>query len=88
MADILGLIYDVVQQSMPILYASLSGIQITSRPKYKVMLQEQLMVYLSELYYTHSIALLQDRFCQPHKLINAHIKSLTNMASPTNSLST
>lgn len=41
---------------------------------------------LSELNYTHSIALLQDRFGQPHNLVNAHMKALLNMASPTNSL--
>ena len=41
---------------------------------------------LSDLNYTHSVALLQDRFGQPHKLVNAHMKALLNLASPTNSL--
>ena len=41
---------------------------------------------LSELNYRHSISLLQDRFGQAHKLIDAHMKSLMSMASPTNSL--
>lgn len=40
----------------------------------------------SELNHTHSIALLQSHFGQPHKLINAHMKASLNMASPTNSL--
>ncbi|XP_065887247.1 uncharacterized protein [Dysidea avara] len=40
---------------------------------------------LSELNYRHSISLLQDRFGQTHKLIDAHMKSLMSMAS-TNSL--
>ena len=31
---------------------------------------------LSELNYTHSIALLQSRFGQPHKLVNVHMKAL------------
>ena len=41
---------------------------------------------LSELNYTHSIALLQSRFGQPHKLVNAHMKALLDMPSPTNNL--
>ena len=41
---------------------------------------------LSEMNYTHSIALLQNRFGQPHNLVNAHMKALLNMASPTNNL--
>ena len=41
---------------------------------------------LSESNYIHSIALLQNRFGQPHKLVNAHMKALLNMASPTNNL--
>jgi len=41
---------------------------------------------LSELNYTHSIALLQSHFGQPHNLVNAHMKALLNMASPTNNL--
>ena len=41
---------------------------------------------LSESNYIHSIALLQNRFGQPHKLVNAHKKALLNMASPTNNL--
>ena len=41
---------------------------------------------LSELNYTHSIAFLQSRFGQPHKLVNAHMKALLDMPSPTNNL--
>ena len=37
--------------------------------------------------YQHSIELLQDRFGQPQKLIDAHMKAFMYMASPTNSLS-
>ena len=36
--------------------------------------------------YTHSIALLEERYAQPHKLVNAHMKALLEMPSPTNSL--
>ena len=43
---------------------------------------------LSELNYTHSIALLQSHFGQPHKLVNAHMKALLDMPSPTNNLAT
>ena len=41
---------------------------------------------LSDLNYMHSIALLQDRFGQLYKLVNAHMKALLNLASTTNSL--
>ena len=41
---------------------------------------------LTDLNYTHSITLLEDRFGQRHKLVNAHIKALLNVASPTHSL--
>ena len=37
--------------------------------------------------YQPTIELLQDRFGQPHKLIDAHMKAFMYMASPTNSLS-
>ena len=43
-------------------------------------------VPLSERKYIHAISLLQDWFGQSLKLINAHMTSLTTMASPTNSL--
>ena len=42
---------------------------------------------LSDHNYLQSIELLQNRFGQPHKLINAHMQALMNMASPTSSLS-
>ena len=41
---------------------------------------------LTESNYTHSIVLLEDRFDQKHKLVNAHMKALLNVASPTYSL--
>ena len=41
---------------------------------------------LSESNYIHSVALLQDRFGQSDKLINAHMTALMNLTSPTNSL--
>ena len=41
---------------------------------------------LSESNYIHSVALLQNRFGQPDKLINAHMTALMNLTSPTNSL--
>ena len=40
---------------------------------------------LSELNYTHLIALLQSCFGQQHKLVNAHMKALLDMPFPTNS---
>ena len=36
--------------------------------------------------YVHSIALLEDRYAQPHKLVNAHMKALLEMPSPTSNL--
>jgi len=42
---------------------------------------------LSELNYRHAITLLGDRFGKPHDLVDAHMKALVNMKSPTNSLS-
>ena len=76
-----------MQLSMPTL---ISGIQ-----KFVNYLKAQLQgdaaraidgLPLSDLNYTHSIVLLQDRFGQPHKLVNAHMKALLSLASPTNSL--
>ena len=37
----------------------------------------------SDQNYQHYIELLQDRFGQPHKLIDAHMKAFMYMASPT-----
>ena len=41
---------------------------------------------LTDANYVHSIALLEERYAQPHKLVNAHMKALLEMPSPTNSL--
>ena len=41
---------------------------------------------LTEANYAHSIALLEDRYAQTHKLIKAHMRALLDMPSPTNSL--
>ena len=41
---------------------------------------------LTDANYVHSIALLEDRYVQPHKLVNAHMKALLEMPSPTSSL--
>ena len=41
---------------------------------------------LTDANYAHSIALLEERYAQPHKLVNAHMKALLEMPSPTNSL--
>ena len=41
---------------------------------------------LSDLNYRHAVTLLRDRFGQPHELINAHMKALVSMTSPTSSL--
>ena len=41
---------------------------------------------LTDANYIHSIALLEERYAQPHKLVNAHMKALLEMPSPTNSL--
>ena len=41
---------------------------------------------LTDANYVHSIALLEDRDAQPHKLVNAHMKALLKMPSPTSSL--
>jgi len=36
--------------------------------------------------YAHSIVLLEDRYAQPHILVNAHMKALLEMPSPTDNL--
>ena len=41
---------------------------------------------LTESNYVHSIALLEDRYAQHHKIVNAHMKALLDMPSPSNSL--
>ncbi|XP_065886666.1 uncharacterized protein [Dysidea avara] len=41
---------------------------------------------LTELNYQHSVALLEERFGQPHKLINAHMQVLLDMPNATTSL--
>ena len=41
---------------------------------------------LTERNYQHSIELLKERFGQPHKLINAHMQALLDMANPNTSL--
>ena len=41
---------------------------------------------LTDANYAHSIALLEERYAQPHKLVNIHMKALLEMPSPTNSL--
>ncbi|XP_065893821.1 uncharacterized protein [Dysidea avara] len=41
---------------------------------------------LTELNYQHSVALLEERFGQPHKLINAHMQVLLDMPNATASL--
>ena len=40
-----------------------------------------------QINYQHTITLFQDRFGQPHELVNAHTKALVSMTSPMNSLS-
>ena len=40
---------------------------------------------LTDANYTHSVTLLQVRSAQPHKMVNAHMKALLEMPSPTNS---
>ena len=42
---------------------------------------------LTDRNYVHAITLLRDRFGQPHELVNAHMKALVSMTSPTNNLS-
>ena len=39
---------------------------------------------LTDAYYSHSIALLQSRFGQPHKLVSAHMQALLDLPSPVN----
>ena len=34
----------------------------------------------------HSVKLLEDRFRQPYKLVNAHMKALLNLGKPSNNL--
>jgi len=66
---------------------TLSGIQKFNH--LKVLLQGDAARAIEGLplwIYIHAISLLQDPFGQTHKLINAHMTSLTSMASPTNSL--
>ena len=41
---------------------------------------------LTERNYQHSIELLENRFGQPHKLINAHMQALLDMPNPNTSL--
>ena len=41
---------------------------------------------LTEMNYQHSIALLEERFGQPHKLVSAHMQALLEMPNPTNNL--
>ena len=41
---------------------------------------------LTSTNYEHSIALLRERFGQPHKLNNAHVQALLNITNPNNSL--
>ena len=41
---------------------------------------------LTEVNYQHSIALLEERFGQPHKLVTAHMQALLEMPSPTSNL--
>ena len=42
---------------------------------------------LTNANYSKSIELLQERFAQPHKIINAHMEALLNLPSPTGHLS-
>lgn len=41
---------------------------------------------LTNANYGHSIALLQDRFGQPYKLVSAHMQALLDLPNPTNTL--
>ncbi len=41
---------------------------------------------LTSTNYEHSVALLRERYGQPHKLVNAHMQALLDLTSPTNSL--
>ena len=41
---------------------------------------------LTDANYSHSIALLQNRFGQPYKLVSAHMQALLDLPSPTNTL--
>ena len=41
---------------------------------------------LTNTSYGHSVTLLQDRYGQPHKLINAHMKALIKLPSPSSTL--
>ena len=41
---------------------------------------------LTERNYQHSIELIENRFGQPHKLINAHMQALLDMPNPNTSL--
>ena len=41
---------------------------------------------LTEMNYQHSIALLEERFGQPHKLVSAHMQALLEMPNPTSNL--
>ena len=41
---------------------------------------------LTDANYSHSIALLQSRFGQPHKLVSAHMQALLDLPSPVNTL--
>jgi len=42
---------------------------------------------LTETDYDHAIALLTQRYDQPHKIIQAHMRALSEISSPTSSLS-
>jgi len=42
---------------------------------------------LTDSNYQHAITLLQDRYGQHHKIVNAHMQALLEMSSPSNSLS-
>ena len=37
---------------------------------------------LTNLNYTHSVALLKDRYGQPHRIVNAHVQSLVELSKP------
>ena len=41
---------------------------------------------LTNLNYMHSVALLKDRYGQPHQIVNAHIQSLVELPKPSNKL--
>ena len=41
---------------------------------------------LTDSNYAHSVTLLEDRFGQPYKLVNAHMEALLNLGKPSNNL--